>query len=64
MIFNAHCNNDSISHLRPTLSDMVISGVIRSQYELDQVIKWLLKEIKVNKNVDRVDIMAKLSKRK
>jgi hypothetical protein len=41
----------------------VINGMIHSQYELDQIIKWLLREIKVNKEVGRVDIVDKFARR-
>jgi hypothetical protein len=51
LIFNAHTVSDSLLHLRPLLSSLVLRGEIRSQYELDQIIKWLSKEIKVNSEI-------------
>lgn len=40
-----------------------MEGTIRSQYELDQIGRWLIREIKVNKDIGKEDIVAKLSRR-
>jgi hypothetical protein len=43
MIFSAHCQGDALQNLKPALSELIVNGEIRNQYELDQVIKWLNK---------------------
>lgn len=63
MIFNISNVSDSLLHLKPVMWELVVDNSIRSQYELDQVIKWLIREIKVNKEAGREHIVGKLSKR-
>ena len=43
LLFNIHSVNDSLLHLRPVLSQLVLEEQIQSKYELDQLLKWLTK---------------------
>ena len=63
MLFNAHCLSDAFEDLKPVLSELIIDGSIRSQYELDQLAKWLTREVKINRAVGLNDITAKLARR-
>lgn len=62
-MFNAHCQSEALQGLKPALSELIIDGGIRNQYELDQVVKWLNREIKVNKDITKQDIERKLARR-
>ena len=43
LLFSTHCFNEALDELKPVVSELILEGVIRSQYELDQVGKWLNK---------------------
>jgi hypothetical protein len=43
MMFNAHCQGEALEKVKPVISELIIEGTIRNQYELDQLIKWLNK---------------------
>ena len=51
ILFNVHSCQESLVHLRPLLSELVLSGKVNSQYQLDQLLKWLTKEVKTNSSV-------------
>lgn len=63
IMFNAHCQSEALQGLKPALSELIIDGDIRNQYELDQVVKWLNREIKVNKDITKQEIERKLARR-
>jgi hypothetical protein len=63
IMFNAHCQSEALEDLKPALSQLIIDGNIRNQYELDQVVKWLNKEIKINKDITKQEIERKFSRR-
>jgi hypothetical protein len=63
MMFSTHCQSEALQNLKPALSELIIDGCIRNQYELDQVTKWLNKEIKINKDIAKDEIERKLSRR-
>lgn len=43
LIFNCQGVSNSLVHLRSTLAELVVQNQIKSQYELDQLVKWLSK---------------------
>lgn len=53
MLFNADCLTEAYEHIKPTLSQLIIDGTIKTQYELDQIIRWVSKEIKFNKDINK-----------
>lgn len=63
IMFNAHCQSEALQNLKPALSELIIDGFIRNQYELDQAVKWLNKEIKINKDISKQEIEQKFARR-
>lgn len=63
MLFNVANLPQHMFRHRDTLASLILSRTICDQSELDQTVKWIEAQIKINCELSHADILAKLGQR-